>query len=76
MATGALRTTGADYALSATGEAGPASGEGKPVGTLFIALATAGGGEPIVEEHRFPMDREGFKRRASQVALDLLRRNL
>ncbi len=76
MAQGVLRVTGADYALSTTGEAGPESGEGKPVGTLFIALAAAGGGEPIVEEHCFPMDREGFKRRASQLALDLLRRNL
>ena len=76
MATGVLRKTGADYALSTTGEAGPESGGGKPVGTLFIALATAAGGEPIVEEHRFPADREGFKRRASQAALNLLRRNL
>ena len=76
MAAGALRVTGADFALSTTGEAGPESGEGKPVGTLFIALAKATGGEPVVEEHHFPMDREGFKRRASQVALDLLRREM
>ena len=76
MAAGALRATGADFALATTGEAGPESGEGKPVGTLFIALARAAGGEPVVEEHCFPMDREGFKRRASQLALDLLRREM
>ena len=76
MAAGVLRVTGADFALSTTGEAGPESGEGKPVGTLFIALARAGGGEPVVEEHYFPMEREGFKRRASQLALDLLRREM
>jgi nicotinamide-nucleotide amidase len=76
MAAGTLRVTGADYALATTGEAGPESGEGKPVGTLFVALAKATGGAPQVEESCFALDREGFKRRASQVALDLLRRNL
>ena len=76
MAAGVVRELKVDFALATTGEAGPDSGEGKPVGTLFVALARAAGGEPIVEEHCFPMDREGFKRRASQIALDLLRRNL
>ena len=76
MASGARRVTGADWALSTTGEAGPASGEGKPVGTLFIALAGPGDDAPTVEEHFMPTDRETFKYRASQAALDLLRRSL
>ncbi len=76
MASGARRVTGADWALSTTGEAGPASGEGKPVGTLFIALAGPGDDAPTVEEHFIPTDRETFKYRASQAALDLLRRSL
>ena len=74
MAAGARAVTGAHYALSTTGEAGPDSGEGKPVGTLFIALADDSGAEPTVEEHFFPTDRAAFKQRASQMALDLLRR--
>ena len=74
MAAGARAATGATYALATTGEAGPESGEGKPVGTLFIALADDSGAEPTVEEHFMPTDREAFKQRASQAALDLLRR--
>ncbi len=74
MAAGAREATGSDYALATTGEAGPESGEGKPVGTLFVALADGSGAPPTVEEHFFPTDREAFKFRASQAALDLLRR--
>ena len=39
MAAGARREAGTDFALATTGEAGPDSGEGQPVGTLFVALA-------------------------------------
>ena len=77
MATGARTAVRADFALATTGEAGPqASGGGKPVGTLFIALADGAGGAPVVEEHCFRTDREAFKQRASQTALDLLRRKI
>ena len=67
---------GTDWALATTGEAGPESGEGQPVGTLFVALAGPNEGEPVVERHFMPTDREAFKHRASQAALDLLRRTL
>ena len=76
MAAGARRNAGTDWALATTGEAGPESGEGKPVGTLFVALAGPGDAAPVVERHFFPTDREAFKHRASQAALDLLRRTL
>ena len=76
MAAGAREVTGTDWALATTGEAGPESGEGKPVGTLYIALAGPGHEPPTVEEHFMPTDRETFKYRASQAALDLLRRAL
>jgi PncC family amidohydrolase len=39
MATGARSLTGADYAVSTTGVAGPAGHEGKPVGLVFVGVA-------------------------------------
>ena len=74
MAEGALRRSGADWALSTTGVAGPTGGsEEKPVGTVFIGLAQRG--MPAhVEKHRFTRDRKTFKHLATQTALDLLRR--
>ncbi|MGB8167301.1 MAG: competence/damage-inducible protein A [Chthoniobacteraceae bacterium] len=76
MAEGARRAAGVDHALATTGIAGPSGGsEEKPVGTVFIALATKLG-ETIVQRHRFPADRETFKFLTTQTALDLLRRRL
>ena len=73
MAEGARRQTGADYALSVTGIAGPAGGtDAKPVGTVFVALA--GPFPTVVERHFNPYDRETFKQVTAQQALDLLRR--
>ena len=67
--------TGATFALATTGFAGPGGGvPGTPVGTLFIGLATPR--ESVVERHTISTDRETFKLRASQSALDLLRRHL
>jgi nicotinamide-nucleotide amidase len=64
-----------DYALATTGVAGPSGGSPeKPVGTVYIALATAGG--TIVRKLFFPTDRETFKQIATQTALELLRRKL
>jgi nicotinamide-nucleotide amidase len=75
MAEGARRETGADYALSVTGIAGPGGGSAeKPVGTVFIGLA--GAGETVVEKNFNPFDRETFKNVTSQQALDLLRRKV
>jgi nicotinamide-nucleotide amidase len=76
MAAGASRVADAGFALSTTGEAGPESAGGQPVGTVFIGLADPSGGEPIVERFSFKTDRETFKQRACQAAFDLLRRNL
>ncbi len=77
MAEGALRRSGADWALATTGIAGPGGGtDAKPVGTVYVALAHRSG-PTHVEPHRFRnRDREGFKLLATNAALDLLRRAL
>ncbi len=75
MAEGAKRETGADYALSVTGIAGPGGGTpAKPVGTVFIGVA--GDFATAVEHYSNPWDRETFKQVTAQQALDLLRRKL
>ena len=76
MAEGALKRSGATYALSTTGIAGPGGGTDlKPVGTVFIGLASRGGAT-LVEKEFFPTDRPSFKRICTQHALDMLRKRL
>ncbi|MBT2595293.1 CinA family protein [Arthrobacter sp. ISL-72] len=43
MAAGARRVCGADIGVATTGVAGPEPHDGKPVGTVFVGLATAEG---------------------------------
>jgi nicotinamide-nucleotide amidase len=75
MAEGARQKSGATYALSTTGIAGPTGGTPeKPVGLVYIGLATPTRTE--VRRHVFLFDRETFKFFASQTALDMLRREL
>jgi len=75
MAEGARTRLGADFALATTGIAGPAGGtDTKPVGTVFIALATPA--RTIVQPHLNRYDRDTFKHVTTQQALDLLRRAL
>ncbi len=72
MATGARRRTGATFALSITGEAGPEPSENVPVGTAYLGLADAAGCQVV---HRvFLGDRARIRAFAAQMALDLLRR--
>src|SRR5688572_785795 len=75
MAEGIRKRAGTDFGLSITGVAGPGGGtEEKPVGTVYIALS-----DEIKTEHRklnLPGDRQLIRWRASQAALDLLRRRL
>ena len=48
MAHGVRRLTGATYGVSTTGVAGPDRQEGKPVGTVYIALAGPDGRDAVV----------------------------
>jgi nicotinamide-nucleotide amidase len=72
MAEAARAQSGADYALSTTGVAGPGGGtEQAPVGTVWIALASPQGS--VARKYRFMGERERVRTLASQNALDLLR---
>jgi nicotinamide-nucleotide amidase len=75
MAVGMRQVAGSDLALGITGIAGPGGGTAtKPVGLTYIALASGDG--VICYEYRFLADRDTNKLRASQEALDILRRHL
>lgn len=75
MAEGVRKRADTDFGLSVTGIAGPDGGtDDKPVGLVYIALA-----DDAHTEHRklrLPGDRQLIRWRASQAALDLLRRRL
>ena len=76
MAEGAMRESGATFALATTGIAGPGGGTPeKPVGTVFIALARRNE-ETWVVKQSYPTDRETFKSLTVQTALDMLRKAL
>lgn len=72
MASRVREKLGADYGLGITGLAGPGGDGRKPVGTVFIALADAGGVE--VREVHQPRDRQRVRLYAEQNALDMLLR--
>ena len=72
MAEGARKRTGSDYAISITGEAGPESGSGQPVGVFFIGFSSAAGS--FAKRLQFPGDRARLRQFAAQTALDILRR--
>ncbi len=75
MAAGARRRTGASYALSITGVAGPDSGsESAPVGTVYVGIADAAGTQ--VTHRQFLGDRQRIRVFTTQMALDLLRRRI
>ncbi|GAA2982535.1 MULTISPECIES: CinA family protein [Streptomyces] len=49
MAAGVRRALGADWGISTTGVAGPEPQDGKPVGTVFVAVSGPGGVQKVVE---------------------------
>ncbi|MBS1913627.1 MAG: competence/damage-inducible protein A [Bacteroidetes bacterium] len=73
MALGALRITGADIAVAVTGIAGPDGGtEEKPVGTVWIAIASARGARET--KFNFGRERAMVRERSSATALEMVRR--
>ncbi len=75
MARGAREKSGVEIGVSITGIAGPDGGsDDKPVGTVFIAVSSPLG--EAVRVHRFMGTRATVRERATQTALDMLRRHL
>lgn len=69
MAVGVRRLLGSDLGVSITGNAGPGASEGKPVGLVYIAVAT----EDVVycQEHRFTSTRTENKLRIALTAISM-----
>ena len=74
MARGARGRLAATYALGTTGVAGPDEQEGRPVGTVFVAVAGPDG--DATTALRLSGDRPAIRRRSCLEALRLLRRTL
>jgi nicotinamide-nucleotide amidase len=75
MALGILKLAESDYGLSVTGIAGPGGAtKEKPVGLVYMGLASKKGVQAF--KYNFSGSRDDIRRRASNYALDLLRRKL
>lgn len=75
MAEGVRKLADTDIGIGVTGIAGPGGGtEEKPVGLVYIALATEK--YACVKHYRFPWDRKRNKHFAALMTLDLLRKYL
>ena len=75
MAEGVRRATGADYAISTTGIAGPSGGSAeKPVGTVWMAVATPT--HTVAMMRPSGTDRSQIINRASAYAIEMLYKEL
>jgi nicotinamide-nucleotide amidase len=75
MAAGVRTRVGVDIGIAITGVAGPTGGTPeKPVGLVWIAVDF--GARQRVHGGRFHGDRSEIRHRASQAALDMIRREL
>ena len=78
MAEGARKASGADYALSVTGVAGPDGGtEEKPVGLVFVGISDANGTvAEKIDLTAWRRSRDAIRERSANRAFDLLRHRL
>jgi len=74
MATGVRSLMGATYGLATTGVAGPDQVEGKPVGTVYVAVA--GSGSSRVKALSLPGDRGEVRAHSVLAVLSLLTEEL
>ncbi|MFE3519434.1 CinA family protein [Streptomyces sp. NPDC059166] len=71
MAAGVRRVLAADWGVSTTGVAGPEPQDGKPVGTVYIAVAGPGGVEKVAEL-RLNGGRADIRKESVRSLLELL----
>jgi len=74
MAIGVRSLTGATYGLATTGVAGPDPADGKPVGTVYVALA--GPGSSRVTALALSGDRAGIRAQTVRAVLMMLAEEL
>lgn len=74
MAAGARKSLDADIGISTTGVAGPDEHDGKPVGRVYIGVATASGA--IAFEYSFSGSRADIRGQACAAALERLLESL
>ena len=73
MAEGVAKTSGTDIGLATTGIAGPGGGTpDKPVGLVYVAVAI--NGQTITSKCNLIGNRNEVRKRATKIALDMLRR--
>jgi len=74
MAIGAIKNSGSNAAVAVTGIAGPGGGtETKPVGLVYIAVATSDEEGAFVEDFNFTdMNRDEVRRETVKEALEML----
>ena len=70
MAQGVRKLFGSDFGVGITGNAGPGGSEGKPVGLVYIAVAT--GKEVYCKEYLFTDDRIENKLRIALTAISMV----
>lgn len=70
MAQGIRKLFGSDFGVGITGNAGPGGSEGKPVGLVYIAVAT--GEEVYCKEYLFTNDRIENKLRIALTAISMV----
>jgi nicotinamide-nucleotide amidase len=74
MASGVRQKCHADWAIATTGEAGPSSATGKPMGTVWLGLS--GVDEEMAVNRELFGSREDVKKRAALWAIEVLRRRI
>ena len=70
MAQGVCKLFGSDFGVGITGNAGPGGSEGKPVGLVYIAIAT--GEEVYCKEYLFTSNRIENKLRIALTAISMV----
>ncbi|MFH1159237.1 MAG: CinA family protein [Pseudomonadota bacterium] len=77
MAEGALRASGADIAVSATGIAGPGGGTAdKPAGTVYLGVALREKGASHTLQNSFSGDRTEVRLKTVEAALTALKKEI